>query len=243
MKPLFMLELEFNSPALYRFLHIQGFWPKDDDTELSYGIHAWLGAAFGELAPKPWRLLAGKQRPPRVLGYVPHSADALQQRLVEFVEPSVLQVCPEPMKMISSREMPRWQKGRRLGFQTLICPVGRKAGSGLEKDLFLIHADSQDKNVELSREEIYCNWARQQFHNYLATVDSIQMTGFRLISQKRQTQSSRGKRNLHRIVRPHVILEGEITVGEPDEFTRLLGHGLGRHRAFGYGMILLRPPS
>ncbi|MGI6035537.1 MAG: type I-E CRISPR-associated protein Cas6/Cse3/CasE [Limnochordia bacterium] len=243
MKPLFMLELELDVVALYRFLHTQGLSGREDDTELGYGVHAWLSAAFGELAPKPWRLLMDNNRPPRILGYAPHDAGALQQRIVEFSDPSVLQACPEPQLMIASRAMPTWQKGRRLGFQTLVCPIGRKARSGIEKDLFLIHADSQGNDSELCRETIYCDWAKKRFNDYSVAVDSIRLAGFRLVKQMRQTQSSNGKRVLRRIVRPQALLEGRITIGDPNEFTRFLRRGVGRHRAFGYGMILLRPPS
>lgn len=243
MKPLFMLELEFDVVALYRFLHTQGLSGREDDTELGYGVHAWLGAAFGDLAPKPWRLLMDKHRPPRILGYASHDASALQQRVVEFAEPSVLQVCPEPQLMIASRSMPTWEKGRKLGFQTLVCPIGRKARSGIEKDLFLIHADSQSGNDGLSREEIYCDWAKQRFNDYSVTVDYMRLAGFRLVKQIRQTQSAKGERVLRQIVRPQALLEGELTIEDPNRFARLLRHGVGRHRAFGYGMILLRPPS
>ena len=243
MKPLFMLELEFDVVALYRFLHTQGLSGREDDTELGYGVHAWLGAAFGDLAPKPWRLLMDKHRPPRILGYASHDVSALQQRVVEFAEPSVLQVCPEPQLMIASRSMPTWEKGRKLGFQTLVCPIGRKARSGIEKDLFLIHADSQSGDDGLSREEIYCDWAKQRFNDYSVTVDYMRLAGFRLVKQMRQTQSAKGERVLRQIVRPQALLEGELTIEDPNRFARLLRHGVGRHRAFGYGMILLRPPS
>ena len=36
-------------------------------------------------------------------------------------------------------------------------------------------------------------------------------------------------------------VEGTLTVGDPDAFSRLLARGIGRHRAFGFGMLLLRP--
>jgi CRISPR system Cascade subunit CasE len=243
MKPLFMLELEFDVVALYRFLHTQGLSGREDDTELGYGVHAWLGAAFGDLAPKPWRLLMDKHRPPRILGYASHDASALQQRVLEFAEPGVLRVCPEPQLMIASRAMPTWEKGRRLGFQTLVCPIGRKARSGIEKDLFLIHADSPSDYDGLSREQIYCDWAKRRFNNYSVTIDHMRLAGFRLVKQIRQTQSANGERVLRQIVRPQALLEGELTIEDPNRFARLLRHGVGRHRAFGYGMILLRPPS
>jgi CRISPR system Cascade subunit CasE len=243
MNPLYMLELELDTVALYRFLHTQGLSRKEEDAELGYGLHAWLGAAFGDLTPQPWRLLMDHHRPPRILGYAPHDASVLQQRMAEFAAPSVLQVCPKPQLMIASRAMPEWKKGRRLGFQVLVCPIARKAGSGIEKDLFLVHADSRSNDVELDRETVYCEWARKQFSDHSAVVDSMRLAGFRLVKQMRQTQSSNGKRLLREIVRPQALLEGDLTIHDPSEFIGLLRRGVGRHRAFGYGMILLRPPS
>lgn len=243
MKPLFMIELEFDVVALYRFLHTQGLSGGEDDAELGYEIHAWLGAAFADIAPRPWRLLMDKHRPPRILAYAPHAASAFQQRMIEFAEPGVFQVCPEPQLMIASRSMPEWQKGRKLRFQTLVCPVGRKARSGIEKDLFLIHADNQDSTQKLSRETVYCEWAEQKLDHYSVTVNSIRLAGFRLVKQRRQTQTTKGKRVFHHIVRPQALLEGEITIKDPHKFTLLLRHGIGRHRAFGFGMILLRPTA
>jgi CRISPR system Cascade subunit CasE len=241
MNQLFMIELEFDTLALYRFLHTRGLSGIEDDTELGYGLHAWLKAAFGDLAPKPWRLLMDKHRPPRILGYASHGADVLQQRIVEFADPSVLRVCPEPQLMIADRIMPIFRKGRRVGFQTLVCPVGRKARSGIEKDLFLIHADSHGEG--LCRETVYCNWVEEKLGDYSVIVDSIRLEGFRLVRQMRQTQSSNGKRRRRQIVRPQALLEGELIVQDSTEFIHLLARGIGRHRAFGYGMILLRPPS
>ena len=236
-----MLEIKFDVAALYHFLHSQGLSGREDDSELSYGVHAWLGAAFGELAPQPWRLLMDKRRPPRILGYASHDAGTFQQRLAEFAEPGTFQVCPEPESMIAGRTMPTWAKGCYLGFQTLACPIGRKAGSGIEKDLFLIHADAEENSEGLCRETIYGNWAKERFSRHSVTVNSIRLKGFRLAKQKRRGRSKKGKRVFRRIVCPQALLEGELTIGDPADFTRLLSRGMGRHRAFGYGMILLRP--
>ena len=238
-----MIELGFNVPALYRFLHTQGLPKGEDDAALSYGVHAWLGAAFAELAPRPWRLLMDKHRPPRILGYARHNASALQRRLTDFTEPGIFQVCPEPKLMIAGRAMPMWQRGRRLGFQILACPVGRKSESGIEKDLFLIHADIKDNDEQINRETIYCDWAKQIFYRYSGDVESIGLAGFRLAKQKRQTQEAKGKRVFHQIVRPQALLEGMIAIGDPEKFDLLLERGMGRHCAFGYGMLLLKPPS
>jgi CRISPR system Cascade subunit CasE len=40
--------------------------------------------------------------------------------------------------------------------------------------------------------------------------------------------------------RPNVVLEGTLRVTDADAFRALLARGVGRHRAFGFGMLLLR---
>jgi CRISPR system Cascade subunit CasE len=45
-----------------------------------------------------------------------------------------------------------------------------------------------------------------------------------------------------RIERPNAVLEGHLMVRDPVAFRALLARGVGRHRAFGFGMLLLRPP-
>ena len=43
------------------------------------------------------------------------------------------------------------------------------------------------------------------------------------------------------IVGPDVVLKGRLQVDDSDAFTQLLRRGIGRHRAFGFGMVLLKP--
>jgi CRISPR system Cascade subunit CasE len=241
MSPLHMIELQPDLGTLLRFLRSQGLDTTDGDEDLGYGVHAWLAAAFGELAPKPWRLLGDRGRPPRVLGYSCHGAEELRQRMQEFATPAAFSVCPPDA--IASRTMPVWRRGRRLAFEVQCCPVGRKAGTGVEKDLFLIRADAE-REAELRRESVYCDWASEQLQrNGATTVGAIQLAGFRLVRQTRQTQSSAGARRRSHLLRPQALLRGELTVADPDAFSALLARGVGRHRAFGYGMLLLRPPS
>ncbi len=242
MNPLYMIELQLDLPALLRFLRTQGLERSEEDDDLGYGIHAWMTAAFGDLAPRPWRLLAGKGRPARVLGYAQHDAGVLRRRLYEFAEPSVFAVCAQPEMAIASRAMPSsWRSGRRLGFEVQCCPVGRKAGTGIEKDLFLLRADSAGVQG-LRRDEVYCQWVREQLErNDAAVVKAIRLEGFRLVRQTRKTQGSDGNRICRRLVRPQALVRGELTVKDPEAFAALVRRGVGRHRAFGYGMLLLRP--
>lgn len=243
MASLHMVELRPQAPALVRFLQDQGLDLGRADEDLSYGIHAWLSAAFGDLAPKPWRLLMDRRRPIRILGYTTANADRLRQRLEEFAEPGAFTVLSEPEADIASKPMPRWDPGRRLGFEILVCPVGRKADSGIEKDLFLIEADAAGDG-QVDRGTVYCDWVKERLERDEAcVVDTIHLAGFRLVTQVRRSQSAGGSRKIGRLVRPRALLQGELTVGDPHGFGNLVARGVGRHRSFGYGMLLLRPPA
>jgi CRISPR system Cascade subunit CasE len=238
---LYMVELRLNPKALLRYVSDQGFGVQDDD--LGYGVHAWMAAAFRDLAPKPWRLFVDRRRPSRILGYSRHDAEALRQILQEFADPGVFAVAAEPNYAINSRQMPVFPSGRRLAFEILACPVGRKASTGVEKDLFLIAADS-DEGKNLQRETVYLDWARERMERGGAcTVNAMQMSGFRLVRITRQTQKGSSKRVRRHLVRPQVLIRGQLIVSEPEAFSLLLSRGVGRHRAFGYGMLLLRPVS
>jgi CRISPR system Cascade subunit CasE len=39
------------------------------------------------------------------------------------------------------------------------------------------------------------------------------------------------------------LLRGQLMIGNPIAFQDLVRRGLGRHRSFGYGMLLLKPPA
>ncbi len=240
---LHMVELRPDLAALLYFLRDQGLETRDGDEDLGYGIHAWLGAAFGEQAPKPWRLFMDRRRPTRILGYSSVGAGRLRQRLQDFATPGVLAVCPEPDTAILGKPMPTWRPGRRLAFELQCCPVGRKAASGVEKDLFLIRADEGDSG-EVRRDDVYCEWVRERLErDGVVTVTAISLAGFRLLRQTRRGQLSGGSRKRSQLVRPQALMRGEVVVNDADGFTELLGHGIGRHRSFGYGMLLLGPAS
>ena len=237
---LHMVEIHPDMIALHRFLQVHGVAGREDDSEIGYGIHAWLGASFGELAPKPWRLFMDRRRPARILGYSEWSADTLQERIMTFADPSAAAVCGDPRQTIMSKSMPAIGAGRVFGFEVLCCPVARKADSGVEKDVFLVAADSAPDNT-LNREKVYCDWIASKLQDSGVAVSGIQLKSFRLVRQARQTQLKGSSRQFRQLRRPHAIFTGALTVTDPEAFWRVLKSGIGRHRSFGYGMLLLRP--
>lgn len=235
--PLHMIELRPDAGRLFAFLQAQGLL---HDGHLGYGVHAWLRAAFGDLAPRPWRLFWDRQRPARVLGYARCDALTLYQRLQDYAEPLAASVCP--FESLASKEMPAFPAGRTLRFEVLAAPVGRKSRSGQEKDLFLLAVEKKSLlgQAPPSRHETYCQWVREQLESQgSCQVLTVAPLSFRLVRQLRRTQPP--DRKTRTLTCPEVLFSGRLRVTNPDAFGALLARGVGRHRAFGYGMILLRP--
>lgn len=237
-----MIQLQLDPVALIRFLQSQGLNRREDE-DLGYGVHAWLTSAFGSLAPRPFRLFMSSKdrRPPKILGYAQQSHFTLVEKAKSFAEPFTLSVC-DLDKHIASREMPaRWVEGTHLRFEVLACPVGRKSRSGVEKDVYLIRQDSLAEDAKLTREAVYTEWLARQ----LASACDVQNTavdGFRLVAQSRRSGSKdKDKKRLARLLRPQAHMRGMLRVRDSMAFGKIVTRGIGRHRAFGYGMLLLKP--
>ncbi len=149
-----------------------------------------------------------------------------------------------------TRKMPPFEAGQRLGFRTRTCPIvrTRKPGDRLlgtdrrgrvkhrEMDAFVHATIGLDGQNRVDRERVYEQWLRAQLQRQGAsTLERARLTEFR-----RETMQRRGN---VRLERPNAVLEGTLRVQEPVAFRSLLVRGIGRHRAFGFGMLLLRPPE
>lgn len=241
MEPLYMIQCTLDPRAFMAFAREQNLDPGRDELDLGYLGHAWLKAAFGELAPAPWRLFMPRRSmvtPPRILAYSSHPVEALADHLDRFGTPSVAAVCPS--ENIQGKTMPtEWPMERRYGFEVLCCPVGRKAGKGPEKDIYLIRADHSSEN-HLDRLDIYRHWFRERLHNNPGVqVVEVEVDSFRLGRILRKTQNR--KRKEVRAMRPQAVFRGLLEAKDSESLLALLQRGVGRHRAFGFGMVLLRP--
>ena len=86
-----------------------------------------------------------------------------------------------------------------------------------------------------TREAVYLDWLAER----LAPAATLDRPASRL-ARFRRIRVARGDRGPEG---PAATVHGTMTVTDPSAFARLLPHGVGRHRAYGYGMLLLRPPN
>lgn len=241
--PLQMIRAELDLRAFHRWAGSRRMISRNAFDE-GYAMHCLLAECFGDRAPKPFRIITPRGRGSRegvFYGYGPAGADALQEASTMYADP--LQCSALPVDGLQSKPMPvNWTPGRRLGFELLVRPTirrSKRAAShpGTEWDAFLWEAIKHPPGeMKRSREDVYADWLREQFRRrggaqlVEASLKSFQRT--RIIR----------RRGARPIEGPDALMSGILTVTDGEEFARLLAKGIGRHRAYGYGMLLLRPP-
>ena len=246
--PLHMVQLRFDTNTLQRSQRRQRLPPDLED--LGYLLHGQLAALFGDLAPKPFfaRPVAGARsgcRGVEVFGYGPAGGEALCHSAALFAEPADVVA----LDTLAVKALPRaWSPGLRLGFEVRVCPVVRLASAsslgsaGAEVDVFVAaraKAEEADPNGPLpGRAESYARWLEHALGK-AATLDACTVKHHRQVRLFRRTQ---GQRRRPRVLeRPEAMLAGSLTVRDGAAFGHVLARGIGRHRAFGFGMLLLRP--
>lgn len=238
--PLHMVQLVIDGRDLERSAQRQRL-PRDHE-DTGYLLHGHLSALFGDLQPQPFH---GHylSRDIEVLGYCHSDRDTLRQRAEEFAEPMVL----GSVKDLASKAMPAtWTPGRRLDFDVRVCPVVRLSSAvddhraGAEVDAFQAARMRGDRGS--SKAEIYRGWLARRLEGaaHLLDFDIQRLRNTRLV-RRRQHKEADGRRQAPRLHKPDAWLRGTLAVADADAFGRLLARGVGRHRAFGFGMLRLRP--
>jgi CRISPR system Cascade subunit CasE len=217
------------------------------EVDEGYLVHCVLRELWQASAPAPF-VLRGRGRILEVWGYSRTCAAELVDHARSFGDPS-LAATVDRLDDIASRPVPQFDVGRRLGFALRACPVARLAiathghDEGAEVDVFLARCFSAGQDVAVSREHVYADWLAQRIAATettgvtLAFARVVGMTRARLL---RRTQEL--ERRSQPLERPDVRFEGELVVVDGVRLCDWLGHGVGRHRAFGFGAVMLVPP-
>ena len=262
-EPLTMVQMRLGTEGLLRAgrrLRV-GWHPARGELDTGYLVHAILREALGEMAPQPFRLLPAATGGHLVLlGYVRGTGEALVARCAgaKTLE-GVLQgrVLHKPMPTLFS-------VGRRYRFEVRCCPVERTRRDGPEDprnpkrplwrkgsevDAFMVRWARVGERP--TREQAYVGWLAERLGagpgNSPAAAElvdgAVHLSSFRLTKLFRRTQRGRKgeeERTPRMLVRPEAVIQGELRVVDSEAFADRLARGVGRHRAFGFGMLLLR---
>lgn len=221
-------------------------------SDLGNALHGLLRAAFGQAAPQPFRYLDEERG---LLAYTSLNAEEMSAQ-VALADPLAAQTlglgaCAGHDGYRLRAFPTRWLAGQVLEFEVRVRPTVR--GAKGEQDAFL-HAVSQAQSEPLQREAVYAQW----LHDHLAAregasredwqgavdLEQVWLAGYQRLAIVRRSQALRGEaRQAHVIDGPDALLRGRLRVLDPAAFARLLARGVGRHRSFGFGMLLLSRPG
>jgi CRISPR system Cascade subunit CasE len=267
--PLHMLQLPIDLNALARYADDRS-WTKrrrhgrESDAGFDQGraLHHVLDETFGPGCLRPFRLMVqrGKSKG-SVYAYTTSTDLELRDAATTAAAPEISRILA--LDRLATKPMPdSWVTGRRLGFDVraraivrirteLPNPHGTPYKVGSELDAYVVealrnHPDEYRKTVDGTpipsgmeaagrhREAVYRDWLAARFANAaLLDHEKTTLARFQRVRVAREGRHSEG---------PDVVFRGELTIADPVAFAGLLAGGVGRHRAYGYGMLLLRHP-
>lgn len=217
---------------------------ENEEADDGYGWHALLCAAFGKAdAPKPFRIIARRGRPTQLLAYSPFTSMELADRAAAFADPKAFSALG--IAQLASRPMPPFAQGRRLGFSLRARPVVRADRDGdraksREIDAY-VHARAKGDARE--KAEIYLDWIDRKMKAGGVEIESLRLDGLESVKIVRRAAPGAHGRPLRTIPGHSVAVVGNLRVADEARFAELVARGVGRHRAFGFGMLLLSPPE
>ena len=242
MTDIHLIELPLNLRALHTWA-TQRKLTRRSGLDEGLALHHLLGETFGPAALQPFRLLTKHGgRSANLMAYSSQASEAHIATAKNVALPESSSI----LSLESLRSVPRpasaWSLGQQLGFDLRVRPVvrlsnareigGKSRPQGAEIDVFQHRAESDDK---VPREIAYLDWLEQM----LKGVASLKRQCCRLA----RFQRSRVTRKGHKIEGPDAVIHGTLEVTDPAAFHAKLASGIGRHRSYGYGMLLLRPPQ
>lgn len=229
-----MIKLEPDMGRLVRWAERRKLLPQRGEDDLGYALHALFCATFGKQnAPRPFSLLRGAQRPATLLAYSATPGDALRRLAQATAEPDAAEAIA--LDTFAAKTMPAtWPVGQRFDFVVRVRPMLRTDRDGnrartKEVDAFVLSPPNSDRGA------VYAGWL--QHHLAGAEVGQATLDAFRLSRVRRRDAD----RHLKSQLGPDASFVGTLSVTDGPLFARTLARGVGRHRSFGFGMLLLKP--
>lgn len=246
---LWMLRIPLDPSSLARYAAERGWMHRQGHDE-GRTLHHLLTETFGRTAAdeaksafQPFRLMPGRRS--SLYGYSTVAPETLRDTAQAIAPPEALALLP--LSRLDAKPMPEgWRAGQVLGFDLRVRPIVRLHSDapadgdprsqgfrkGAEIDAFV--AAQLRGSGTASRDQVYLDWLAAR----LAPAADLIREGTLL---HRFQRSRTFRRNLSE--GPDAVFHGTLRVTDPEAFARLLSRGVGRHCAYGFGMLLLRAPQ
>lgn len=255
-----LIDLRLDLRQLWRAIRHDG--RKLEDADDGYAVHCALSALFAAASvPKPFRTAPadGKSMQMRVVAQSPLDLAAVKAAMDAAPDAwraavSDVQVHAIPLdQFVAGSKWQFWLHARPTvrKHKDVSGTVGkRKDMQGkvrdLELDAYQIACEQDpDEMTRPTREMVYVQWLKAQLGDQkTCAVDEVGLRGWTLAPMYRKegpaTGSDTARRGRRLIGLPTADYSGQLTVLDAAAFSQLLARGIGRHRAFGLGMLLLK---
>jgi CRISPR system Cascade subunit CasE len=176
----------------------------------------------------------------------------------------------ELLASFATLAVPEIAAGTRVSFRTRVCPTVRTKEPGPEGTERLAKSRELDAwlaerlphwrteppsqwtepfDVHADRERVYTAWLDRELSSPRPDAGipraPAELIGAQLVELRREpfrrTPPTTVRPSRRPPERPNAVLEGTLRVVDAEAFRALLARGVGRHRAFGFGMLLVRP--
>lgn len=226
-----LLSIDLDAARWLAVLRVRGLLLGDP----GYLAHMWLSAVFGPRTVQPFHF---EEHPGcvRILGYVDADEAALRESARAFATPEAYAAARWDSLHVKALPV-TWPVGLRVGFHLRVCPTVRRTRGGGEVDAW-----SHAGRPEGGQDATYAEWVRSAMARHGVAPDHVRVVGRRTVQLVRREQGESNRR-ARALPLPDVAVEGVLSVSDSAAFDALLARGVGRHRAFGFGMLrLVRPP-
>lgn len=249
--PLWMICMPFHMGPYERYYRRRGFIDRD------HAMHCLLTECFGDKVLRPFRLIAGRTRDMGSLyGYAHEDGEAMREQALLLADPLHAPVfeLDEPFPTRKLEHLDRQPPGKVVGFEVRIRPTVRRPyretrdpryRATHEHDAYYTYlrdhypADYRPttvRDVRRVRHRAYGTW----LFRHLRDQGSCELVPYTFhitryanvaVVRKHGQKPRRG---------PDVVCRGTLRIKDPSTFKDLIKQGIGRHRAYGYGMVLLK---
>jgi CRISPR system Cascade subunit CasE len=212
--------------------------------DMGYALHAACKAVLGVAAPKPFYLRT-RNGPQELIGYTSATADDVHRAVQLSLGTSDAATALGAEGLVVKAMPNNWRAGERFSFETRVAPVLRsraqEPGRYVEVDAAYHPQCCGDKPGD--RQVAYQRWMQTELaRGGAAELLTMRTHAFALANMARRQQlQPGGQRNVVRGLVPDLCVRGELRVQDPAAFHALLARGVGRHRSFGFGCLLLAP--
>lgn len=232
-----MIRADLDMRSMSRWSKSRGYM-RDPD----FAMHHLLTECFGsEHRIQPFRVIVPRRsQQGTLLGYCQSDQDSLREIMSIVADPLQSRII-RPESIDEKPMPPEWIEGKRLGFEIRVRPTKRTKQSGthgpqVEKDVYVSELDKPIA-MRRPRTEVYAEWLGERCRikgGAIILPETVRLGSYR------QTKAVR-MAGTWGIMGPEAVMYGTLTITDGDKFAELVCRGVGRHKPYGYGMILLRP--